>query len=124
MAQFNTLTYDADANTATIGSGLTWDQVYSQLDEYNVTVVGGRVGGVGKFSIISNLLRSRCNAVVGLGIGLTLGGGYSWKSQQYGLSIDTILSFEIVVPSGDLLTVTNSSYHGLFWGLKVKLFFV
>ena len=59
-----------------------------------------------------------------IGIGLTLGGGYSWKSQQYGLSIDTIVSIDLVLPSGDLVTVTDSSHPGLFWGLKVNIFVI
>ena len=40
------MTYDAVSGTATIGSGLIWDTVYQQLQEYNVTVLGGRVTGV------------------------------------------------------------------------------
>jgi hypothetical protein len=39
--------YDQASNTATIGAGLTWDTVYSKLEPFGVTVVGGRVVGVG-----------------------------------------------------------------------------
>ena len=56
-----------------------------------------------------------------LGVGgLSLGGGYSWKTNQYGLTIDTIVSFELVLPSGDQLLVTNTSNPDLFFGLKAS----
>ena len=47
MSRFSEVTYDAAAQTATIGAGLVWDDVYAALEPYNVNVVGGRVSGVG-----------------------------------------------------------------------------
>lgn len=47
MARFRNVTYDAVHSTVTIGVGLTWDQVYEQLEPLGVMVVGGRVNGVG-----------------------------------------------------------------------------
>jgi FAD/FMN-containing dehydrogenase len=44
--RFSQVTYDAASGTATIGTGLIWDNVYQQLQEHNVTVLGGRVPGV------------------------------------------------------------------------------
>ncbi len=32
--------------------------------------------------------------------GLSLGGGYSWKTNQFGLTVDTIASFDLVLPTG------------------------
>ncbi len=43
----NRFEYDASASALIIGSGLTWGDVYARLDEFNVTVVGGRVLDVG-----------------------------------------------------------------------------
>ena len=56
MARFRTINYDASSETVDVGSGLLWNEVYSALEPFNVTVVGGRVPGVGV-------------------AGLTLGGG-------------------------------------------------
>jgi len=39
--------FNARAQTAEIGAGLLWDDVYAALDPHNVSVVGGRVSGVG-----------------------------------------------------------------------------
>lgn len=47
MSGFNGIEYDAESNVVTVGAGLRWDAVYSQLEEYNITVVGGRVLDVG-----------------------------------------------------------------------------
>ncbi len=47
MYRFSDVTYDSSTSTATIGTGLVWDDVYSALEPHNVNVVGGRVTGVG-----------------------------------------------------------------------------
>lgn len=47
MYRFSEVTYDANSSTATIGAGLIWDDVYTALAPFGVTVVGGRVTGVG-----------------------------------------------------------------------------
>jgi hypothetical protein len=47
MSRFSEVVYDSTTQTATIGAGLTWDNVYAALEPYGVNVVGGRVPGVG-----------------------------------------------------------------------------
>lgn len=47
MPRFSDVIYDRAAQTATIGMGLVWDDVYAALDPHGVNVVGGRVSGVG-----------------------------------------------------------------------------
>jgi hypothetical protein len=48
MARFADVEYDENSGTATIGTGLYWDDVYEALVEpHGVNVVGGRVTGVG-----------------------------------------------------------------------------
>jgi FAD/FMN-containing dehydrogenase len=39
--------YDAKSQTVKIGPGLRWGEVYQYLDQFRVTVVGGRVLNVG-----------------------------------------------------------------------------
>ncbi|KAF9801524.1 hypothetical protein IEO21_10094 [Rhodonia placenta] len=99
MSRFNHVDYDPSSQTATIGAGLVWDDVYSVLDRYSVNVVGGRNSGVGV-------------------AGLTLGGGYSWLTNQYGLVLDTVQMFQLVLPDGSVTNVTQSSDPVLFFGLK------
>jgi FAD/FMN-containing dehydrogenase len=47
MSRFNRLEYDAERQTVSIGTGLRWGEVHSFLEQYGVTVVGGRISDVG-----------------------------------------------------------------------------
>ena len=47
MYKFSEVVYHADTNTAEVGAGLIWDNVYSALEPFGVNVIGGRVTGVG-----------------------------------------------------------------------------
>lgn len=47
LYRFSQVNYNAATQTAEVGAGLIWDDVYAALEPYNVNVVGGRVPGVG-----------------------------------------------------------------------------
>jgi FAD/FMN-containing dehydrogenase len=47
MSRFSDVTYDEASQTATIGAGLIWDDVYAALEPYGVNVAGSRESGVG-----------------------------------------------------------------------------
>jgi FAD/FMN-containing dehydrogenase len=47
MTRFDKVTYSAASQIAEIGAGLVWDDVYAALEPHGVSVVGGRVSGVG-----------------------------------------------------------------------------
>jgi len=47
MYRFSQVVYNAASQTADIGAGLIWDDVYVALQPHGVNVVGGRVTGVG-----------------------------------------------------------------------------
>ena len=50
--------------------------------------------------------------------GLTLGGGFGWISRKHGLSIDNLVSAEIVTAEGELLTLNEKENADLFWGIR------
>ena len=50
--------------------------------------------------------------------GLTLGGGMGWLARQLGLSCDNVASYQVVTPSGELLTASAEENPDLFWGLR------
>lgn len=52
------------------------------------------------------------------GVGLVLGGGYSWVTNQYGLGIDNFVALDLVLPNGTFVVVTEGSQPELFFGLK------
>ncbi|KAJ7462427.1 FAD-binding domain-containing protein [Mycena latifolia] len=99
MTRFSGVKYHAANQTVDIGPGLLWDDVYAALAPFGVNIVGGRVPGVGV-------------------AGFTLGGGYSWKTNQHGLTVDTAVAYELVKPNGDIVTVKADCEPDLFFGLK------
>ncbi|KAN0133066.1 FAD-binding domain containing protein [Lactarius tabidus] len=98
MTRFNTIELNKATGTIAAGSGATWDQAYTVLDSTGFGVVGGRVPSVGMS-------------------GLTLGGGYSFMSNQYGLTIDNMVAYELVLPNGTITTVTESN-EDLWFALR------
>jgi FAD/FMN-containing dehydrogenase len=115
MSRFNETKFESASGTVGVGAGLTWDQVYEVLEPTGVNVVGGRLSGIGV-------------------AGLTLGGGelfsifrakshmslgYSWLSSQYGLTVDNVVGYELVLPNGTVTNVTSND-HDLWFGLRVS----
>jgi len=47
LYRFNEVKYDPVSQTAAIGTGLIFDDVYAALAPHNVSVLGGRVTGIG-----------------------------------------------------------------------------
>jgi FAD/FMN-containing dehydrogenase len=45
--------------------------------------------------------------------------GYSFKTSQYGLTVDNIAGFELVLPNGQVTTVTSKD-DDLWFGLRVS----
>ncbi|EIN13665.1 FAD-binding domain-containing protein [Punctularia strigosozonata HHB-11173 SS5] len=97
--RFDSIQYDATSQTVSLGTGLIWDDVYAAFDSLGINCLGGRVVGIGV-------------------AGFILGGGYSWQTNQHGLAVDTVVEFEVVLPGGDIVTATDSSYPDLFFALK------
>ena len=50
--------------------------------------------------------------------GLTLGGGINWLQRKYGLSIDQLLSVDLITAEGELVKASASQNPDLFWGLR------
>ena len=115
MSRFNEIKVNSEFGTVEVGAGLTWDQVYEKLEPFGVNVVGGRIPGVGV-------------------AGLTLGGGerlsssesliymvsgFSYKSSQYGLTVDNVVGYELVLPNGTIINVTSND-DDLWFGLRVS----
>ncbi|TFK34307.1 FAD-binding domain-containing protein [Crucibulum laeve] len=99
MRQFTEVKYNKESQTVDIGPGLLFDDVYEALEPHGVNVVGARAMGVGV-------------------PGFVIGGGYSWLSNQHGLSMDTVLSYELVKPTGEVVEVTQESEPDLFFAIK------
>ncbi|HXK04337.1 MAG TPA: FAD-binding oxidoreductase [Verrucomicrobiae bacterium] len=60
-----------------------------------------------------------CGIVPKTGIaGLTLGGGVGWLLRKYGMTIDNLLSCQVITAEGSVLTASASEHEDLYWALR------
>jgi FAD/FMN-containing dehydrogenase len=90
---------DPVARTARVGAGVT----LGELDR--ATQAHGLAAPVG--------------VVTATGVaGLTLAGGMGWLRRAHGLSVDNVLSVELVTADGRILTASDDENAELFWGVR------
>ncbi|KAL8794648.1 MAG: hypothetical protein Q9195_002844 [Heterodermia aff. obscurata] len=99
MENLNTLAISADKNYLTVGTGNRWIDAYKYAKSQGKLVVGGRV------------------PVVGVG-GFLLEGGVSLFINHWGVALDNIVGFKIVLMDGSVVKATPTNYPDLFKGLK------
>ncbi len=90
---------DPRARTARAGGGATWGDFNYATHAYGLATTGGIV------------------STTGIG-GLTLGGGIGYLTRGYGLSIDNLLSAEVVTADGQVRTASRDDNPDLFWALR------
>ncbi len=57
------------------------------------------------------------NSTTGIA-GLTLGGGFGWLTRKYGMTIDNLVSAEMVTVDGRKIQVSEDENTDLFWALR------
>ncbi|MDX1417336.1 MAG: FAD-binding oxidoreductase, partial [Candidatus Promineifilaceae bacterium] len=87
------------ARTATIAAGAKWGKVLQMSHAYGLTPLLGSSPEVGA-------------------VGYTLGGGFGWLGRKFGLSLDSVNYFDVVTADGRAVTVSESEYPDLFWGMR------
>ena len=50
--------------------------------------------------------------------GLTLGGGIGWLMRKFGLTIDQLISMDVVTADGEFLVASAEKNSDLFWGMR------
>jgi FAD/FMN-containing dehydrogenase len=82
-----------------VDAGCTWADVDHATGAFGMATPSGIIGSTG----------------VG---GLTLGGGIGNLSRRFGLTIDNLLSADVVLADGTFVTASETSYGDLFWALR------
>ena len=57
------------------------------------------------------------NSTTGIA-GLTLGGGFGWTARKFGLTIDSLLSADVVTAAGELVRASSAEHPDLFWAIR------
>ena len=50
--------------------------------------------------------------------GLTLGGGLGWLQRKFGLTVDNLLSVDLITADGEFVRASDAHNADLFWGLR------
>ena len=90
---------DPGAKIARVEPGCTWGDVDHATHAFGLATVSG---------IIST---------TGVG-GLTLGGGHGYLTRKHGLTIDNLLSADVVLADGRLVHASADEHEDLFWALR------
>jgi hypothetical protein len=90
---------DPQAETVRVGGGNTWADVDHATHPFDLAVPTG---------IIST---------TGVG-GLTLGGGLGHLTRKCGLTIDNLLSADLVLADGSFVTASEWRHEDLFWAIR------
>jgi FAD/FMN-containing dehydrogenase len=57
------------------------------------------------------------NSTTGIA-GLTLGGGFGWLTRQYGMTVDNLLSADLVTAEGSKVRASDKDNPDLFWAIR------
>lgn len=90
---------DPDARTVTVGGGCTWGDVDHATHVFGLAVPSGVI------------------STTGVG-GLTLGGGIGHLTRKCGLTIDNLLSADVVLADGRFVKANAEENPDLFWALR------
>ncbi|MFD0976010.1 FAD-binding oxidoreductase [Salinimicrobium gaetbulicola] len=99
LSLMNKVEVDKDTQIVTAQGGALLSEVDAETQKHGLAVSSG---------IISH---------TGVG-GLTLGGGFGWISRKFGLTIDSLVSAEVVTADGKVVTASESENPDLFWGIR------
>src|SRR5215218_9501863 len=99
LSEMKELKIDTERRTAWAQTGLTAGEYTAAAGAHGLATGFGDTGSVG----------------IG---GITLGGGVGYLVRKHGLTIDDLISAEVVTADGRLLSVDAESHPDLFWAIR------
>ena len=99
LSMMKNVRVDPYKKVARVGGGATWGDVDHATYPFGLAAAGGVV------------------STTGVG-GLTLGGGLGYLTRSVGLSIDNLLSADVVLADGQQVTASDYQNEDLFWALR------
>jgi FAD/FMN-containing dehydrogenase len=99
MSLMNGIRVDPDARTVQAQGGVLWRDLDHETQAFGLATTGGTVSNTGI-------------------VGLTLGGGLGWLMGKHGLSIDNLISADVVTADGQFRRASVKDNSDLFWALR------
>jgi len=99
LAQLNGIRVDPEARTVRAEGGCLWGAVDHATHAFGLATPSGFL------------------STTGVG-GLTLGGGIGYLSRTHGLTIDNLLSVDMVLSDGSFVTADADKHPDLFWAVR------
>ena len=99
LSRMRSTRVDPANSTIRVEGGCNWEDVDHAGHPFGLAVPAGFVSNTGV-------------------AGLTLGGGHGYLTRKYGLTIDNLLSADIVLAEGRFVTASADENPDLFWALR------
>lgn len=99
LSPMDDIRVDPREGTVRVGGGCTWGEVDHATHPYGLAVPTGFI------------------STTGVG-GLTLGGGLGYLTRRYGLTVDNLLSVDMVLADGSFVTADAEHNQDLFWAVR------
>ncbi len=99
LSPMKSVRVDAAAKRAWVEPGATLADVDKETQAFGLVVPTG------------------INSTTGIA-GLTLGGGFGWTTRKFGLTIDNLVSADVVTADGELVRASLTENPDLFWALR------
>jgi FAD/FMN-containing dehydrogenase len=99
LGLMNAIRVDPEARIARAGAGVRLGELDRATQPFGLAVPAGIVTTTGL-------------------AGLTLGGGIGWLMRKYGLTIDQLLSVDLVTAGGEFVKASATENADLFWGVR------
>jgi FAD/FMN-containing dehydrogenase len=90
---------DPDARSVRAQGGVIWRELDHETQAFGLATTGGTVSNTGI-------------------VGLTLGGGLGWLMGKHGLTIDNLISADVVTADGQFRKANAADHPDLFWALR------